>query len=117
MIGLYIEEYIDDDSGAKPSFGMTGDGDVLYRQGAGKTDIDLPDSYYGMFATGDAYEYLYFPTARVLYVWNAGIGFFPMYVNYDGSLEYMEAISLLNAENLPTGSIYTESNFVITDNK
>lgn len=117
MIGLYIEEYIDDDSGTKPSFGMTGDGDVLYRQGAGKTNVDLPDSYYAMFATGDAYEYLYFPTARVLYVWNAGIGFFPMYVNYDGSLEYMEAISLLNAENLPAGAIYTESNFVITDNK
>ena len=98
MVGLYIVEYIDNYLEVILSFGTTGIGDVLYRQGAGKTNIDLPDSYYAMFATGDAYEYLYFPTALVLYVWNAGIGFFPMYVNDDGSLEYMEAISLMNAQ-------------------
>lgn len=116
MIGIYCEEYIAN-SVVKPSFGATGDGNILYRQGAGTKEFDLPTSYYEMFVGDDTYEYQYFPSAKVLYVWNAGMGYFPMYVHDDGSLEYMEAISLLNAENLPADASITSSSFAIIDNK
>lgn len=103
MIGLWIGEAKDN-------------GYILYRQGAGTTDYEVPDSYYEIFDTGDYYEYLYFPAAKVLYVWNPGIGFFPMYVHGDGSLEYMEIIVLINddlIEQQPSNAVFTDSNFVI----
>ena len=116
MIGIYCEEYVEN-SVIKPSFGATGDGNILYRQGAGTKEFDLPTSYYDWFADDDSYEYLYFPSAKVLYVWNPGMGYFPMYVHDDGSLEYMEAISLRNVSFLPLDASSTSSGFVIIDNK
>lgn len=116
MMGLYFEEYAYGDVCGTPSFGDTGSGRMMFRSGAETTDIELPDSYYQWFYDVE-YEYMYYPDANVLYVWNVGDGYYPMYIYEDGTLEYMEAIALLNSDDLPSDAIYTNSNFVITDNK
>lgn len=97
---------------------------VLMREGSWTTNIPNNINFAEWEREFDKNEMqlYYYPTSNILQVWGGNPaqeiyceGVF--YVYESGSLEYMEAISLPWAKGLPSKTIYTNHNFVITDNK
>lgn len=93
---------------------------ILMRKGAGTTtlpssfDLDktLADSEFE-----DYEEYIYYPSSRILQL--CGYGFAVFYIDKKGHAEYMESIALINLDSsrYVQHDIFTDSNFVIIDNK